>query len=93
MISKRAIVTFSQYHPEALGPLMQWFKAAKKSSWRSLVEVRKQFPHADAVPPFTVFNIGGNKYRLIAEIGYRSQVVLIRQILTHAQYARGAWKR
>ena len=86
-------MAFSQRHPDALAPLMQWFKAARKSSWRNLMDVRRQFPHADAVPPYTVFNIGGNKYRLIGEVGYQTQVVLIRQILAHAEYDRGRWNK
>jgi mRNA interferase HigB len=92
VVSKRAIRGFAERHPDALTPLMQWFRLAKKASWVHIIEVRKQFPTADAVPPFTVFSIAGNKYRLIAEIEYLRQVVHIRQILTHAEYDRGAWK-
>ncbi len=47
---------------------------------------------ADAVDAFTVFNIGGNKYRLISVIRYRWQIAYIRQILTHAEYDKGRWK-
>ena len=93
VISKKAIRRFAEKHPDALGPLMRWFRTAKKASWRSLVDVRQQFPQADAVPPYTVFNIGGNKYRLIAEIGYQTQVVLIRAVLTHPEYDKGVWKK
>lgn len=93
VISKRAIREFAERHPDALIPLMQWFKLAKRANWAHIMEVRKQFPRADAVPPFTVFNIAGNRYRLIAEIEYLREVVRIRQILTHAEYDRGAWKR
>ena len=57
------------------------------------MDVRQQFPQADAVPPYAVFKIGGNKYRLIAEIGYQTQVVLIRAVLTHPEYDKGAWKK
>lgn len=64
------------------------------------MDVRADFPHADAVDLFTVFNIGGNKYRLVSVIKYRWQnvlstlapVVYIRYILTHAEYDEGKWK-
>jgi mRNA interferase HigB len=56
------------------------------------VETRRDFPHADPVGVFTVFNIGGNNFRLIAAIKYRWQVVYVRHILTHAEYAKDKWK-
>lgn len=93
VVSKRAIREFGERHPDALIPLMQWFKLAKEANWAHIIEVRELFPGADAAPPFTVFNIAGNKYRLIAEVEYPRKVVRIRQILTHAEYDRGAWKR
>ena len=56
------------------------------------IEARNDFPHADPVDEFTVFNIGGNKYRLVTAINYQYQMVYIRHILTHAEYSRGKWK-
>ena len=50
------------------------------------------FPSADLVEQFTVINIGGNKYRLVLEIFFRDQVVLVRHVLTHADYVKGKWK-
>lgn len=63
-----------------------------RAAWTHLAEVRADFPHADAVGAFTVFNIGGNKYRLISLIKYRWQIVYVRHILTLAEYDRGKWK-
>jgi mRNA interferase HigB len=57
-----------------------------------LAEVRRVIPSADRVGRYTVFNIGGNKARLIAAIHYNRGKVYIRHILTHAEYDRGAWK-
>ena len=50
------------------------------------------FPSADLVEQFTVINIGGNKYRLILEIFFDDHVVLVRHVLTHADYDKGKWK-
>ena len=71
----RRLSEFCQDHPDAETPLRQWYKVALHASWNSLVDVRAQFPHADPVTVesravVTVFNIGGNKYRLIARIEY-----------------------
>ncbi len=71
---------------------MHWYGVAKRARWQSLVEAREDFPHADVVGPFTVFNIGGNKYRLVTAIKYRWQVIYIRHVLTHAEYSREKWK-
>ena len=54
--------------------------------------MRQVYPHADIVGRYIVFNIRGNHYRLIAEINYEFQQILIRQILTHEEYDRGRWK-
>lgn len=60
-------------------------------------EVRRTYSHADGVPVgkrvYTVFNIAGNNFRLIAEIFYDDQVLLIRHVLTHAEYDKGDWKK
>jgi mRNA interferase HigB len=93
VISKRAVRAFAERHPDARKPLMQWYEAARKAHWTHIVEVREEFHAADAVPPFTVFNVGGNKYRVVTELVFPKKLVLIRKILTHAEYDRGAWKR
>jgi mRNA interferase HigB len=92
IISKAAISEFVRKHEESLEPLMHWYAVAKRARWTKLADVRQDFRHADAVGPLTVFNIAGNKYRLIAAIRYRWQVVYIRQILTHFEYNKGKWK-
>ena len=51
------------------------------------MDLRKTYPHADAVGEFTVFNIGGNKYRLATSINYRTGKVYIRRVLTHEEYS------
>jgi mRNA interferase HigB len=58
-----------------------------------LADVRRTFSSADAVSKWTVFNIKGNQYRLIAEINYLSGRLYVRHVLTHSEYDRGGWKR
>jgi mRNA interferase HigB len=65
---------------------------AKKARWRSLAAVRDVYPHADLVGKYTIFNIRGNHYRLITEINYQYQQILIREILTHEEYDNDKWK-
>ena len=74
-------------------PLMNWYRIAKRADWDSLVEVRRDFAHADIVGRRTVFNIHGNDYRLIARVNYKTKRVFILHILTHVEYSKGGWKR
>lgn len=93
MISRKTILEFIKTNQNAESSLQQWYQVLKQARWRSLVEVRQIYPHADLVGRRTVFNISGNRFRLIARINYRIQVVYILHILTHAEYDREDWKR
>jgi len=72
--------------------LLAWYQIARVRKWRSLVEVRRDFSHADLVGDWTVFNIGGNDFRLVVDIWYPGQVVYVKAVLTHAEYDKGRWK-
>jgi len=61
VISCKAHRDFADSHRDAEAPLDDWYRIAKRSRWTSIVDVRKTYPHADAVGEFTVFNISGNK--------------------------------
>ena len=92
VFSRRAIREFIREHTLAEPSLDTWYRAAKRAEWSSIVDVREDFPHADAVGRCTVFNIHGNRYRLIAKIDYEHQALYIRGIYTHEEYDRGRWK-
>jgi mRNA interferase HigB len=93
VISRLAIAKFAEKHPDALAPLMNWYRITKKADWVSLAETRSDFAHASLVGRRTVFNIHGNDYRLIARVNYKTKRVFILHILTHADYSKGDWKR
>ena len=92
VISKSAWREAVASDPALQGPISEWHKVAKNASWRRLIEVRRVYPHADFVDPYTVFNIKGNAYRLIVRIEYRWQMIFVKHLLTHAEYDKGAWK-
>lgn len=83
---------FARTHPDALAPLNAWFTIVRKTDYTSFADLRATFPSADQVSRFTVFNIGDNKFRLIAAIHYNRKKLYIRHVLTHAEYDRGAWR-
>jgi len=92
VISKRPLRDFARVHPDAAEPLEAWYVHAKRADWRSFADVRREFARADQAGRFTVFNVGGNKYRLIAVIHFNRGKVFVRYVLTHPEYDRGAWK-
>ena len=96
IVSRRTLVDFGAVHPDARASLAAWYKVASTASWGSLAEVRLTYPSADLVGRLTVFNIAGNKYRLISKINYpvgtTRGTIYIRCVLTHAEYDQEGWK-
>ncbi len=74
-----------------------WVAVTKAAEWKSFADVRRTYPTADQVTVTSgrsviVFNVAHNRYRLIAAVHYKSQIVFTLLILTHKEYGRGKWK-
>jgi mRNA interferase HigB len=97
VISQKALRDFGGKHADAATPLRAWLKLARHGSFRNLAELKRTFASVDLVPvkgrDFYVFNIGGNKYRLIAAIHFNSQRLFVRHILVHSEYNTERWKK
>ena len=93
VITRRRLREFYDRHKDAREPLEAWYRIVRETRYSSLAELRRTFPSADLVGNCTVFNIGGNKYRLITAIHYKTGKVFIRFVLTHKEYDKGAWKK
>lgn len=83
---------FTVKHKAAGQPLDDWYRIAKRANWNNLAEVRSVYSHADLVGSCIVFNVGGNKYRLISKVDFTRHILYVRFILTHKQYDDGGWK-
>jgi len=92
VLSKKPLREFWSVHPDAERPLRRWFRTVRSAEWESFAELRMTYGSADQVDRFTVFNIGGNKYRLIAVIHFNNGKVFVRHVLTHKEYDLGDWK-
>lgn len=96
MISLKLPREFWQRYPDAERPLRLWYETALDATWSSLADARQAYPHADGVKTpsgmLTVFNIGGNKYRLVARIRYDYQLINVRAVMPHQEYDEGKWK-
>lgn len=88
IISKKKIRDYIINHSQAELPLTEWYMTMQASNATKLSELRIAFNSADSVNGYTVFNIGGNNYRLITAIHYNTQHCYIRTIWTHAEYSK-----
>jgi mRNA interferase HigB len=93
IIKRGALQQFWQMHPDSKTRLESWYAVMRKANWKTPVELKQVYPNADLVGRRTVFNIAGNRYRLIARVNYRTQRVFFRYILTHAEYDGRAWNQ
>lgn len=96
VISRKHLKEFASGHADAGEPLEAWRKLIHYGRFTSFAELKRTFRTADYVRltkgGFYIFDIGGNKYRLVAAIHFNRQMLFIRGILTHAEYTRGSWK-
>ena len=91
IIAEGTIKDWAVQYPDAAAWLRNWVKFVRGAHWTSLRVVRLAYPHADGVEVdsgriATVFNVSGNKYRLIVKVNYPAQVVFICFLGTHAEY-------
>lgn len=92
VITRKRLREFSAGQPEADVPLRAWYAIVSQTDFTSFAELKRVFRTADKVGKFTVFNVGGNKFRLVAAVHYNRRKIYIRHVLTHAEYDRGKWK-
>jgi mRNA interferase HigB len=86
IISRNALIEFWQRHPDARIPMEAWYRVVKSTSFANFNDMRRAFNSADYVAPYTVFDVGGNNFRVIAAIHYNGQRLYIRFVFTHAEY-------
>jgi mRNA interferase HigB len=92
VITGKRLREFAARHKDAAEPLSVWYAIVSATDFGSFAELKRVFGSVDKVGKFTVFDVGGNKYRLIAAIHYNRRKVYIRHVLTHAEYDLGKWK-
>ncbi len=88
IIARKTLVEFWERYPEAEMPLRAWFAEVSRAEWRNFADVKRAFNSVDRVGERLVFNIGGNKFRLVARVDFQRHGVLIRFVGTHRHYDR-----
>jgi mRNA interferase HigB len=93
VISKSRLREFWQTpaHADSAGPLAAWYRHVSAANWTKSSDVKADFSYVDFVGNCAVFNVSGNKYRLVARILYQSHKVFILRVMTHKQYDEKSW--
>lgn len=89
VISRKTLIEFYKQpnRADAKGPLEAWYAEARHAQWATPAEVKAQYGSASIIGDNrVVFNIAGNKYRLIVKINYHSKTVFVRFVGTHQEY-------
>lgn len=90
VISNRTLLRFSADHRDAAQPLQAWRKAVESGRFSNFADLKACFNSADRVGTYYEFDIGGNKFRVVAAIHFNRQMLFVRHVFTHRQYDR--WK-
>ena len=94
IIARRALREFWEQHPDSEQSLRAWYYDVQAAIWKFPADIKRTYADASILGQNrVVFNVKGNRYRLITEVNYRFRRIYIRHVLTHAEYGRGKWKQ
>ena len=92
VITRKRIIEAEDEFPQSATALRGWYQTMNHSTFGNFAELKETFNSVDKVGELYVFNIGGNKLRLIAAIHFNTKRIYIRNVLTHVEYDKGKWK-
>lgn len=88
LVGRKVIIEFEARHPNSRKALSAWDKVVRNTRYHNFHELKLTFPNIDYIyHRYTIFDIGGNKYRMVAEVDYLANVIHVKQIWTHAEYS------
>jgi mRNA interferase HigB len=90
VISNKALVDFASNHPEAVVVMQAWRKVIESRNFGNFAELKATLNTTDKVGDFCVFNVGGNKFRIVSSVSFSYQKLFIRHVFTHKEYDK--WK-
>ena len=90
VISNKSLVDFAVAHPLATVPLQAWRTLVESRAFANFAELKAAFNATDKVGDYYVFDIGGNKYRVVAAVHFNRQMLFVRHVFTHQEYDK--WK-
>jgi mRNA interferase HigB len=99
IVNEPAIAKFLRKHASSRSWLENWLFVARNADWRTIHDLKRSYPAADggvkvaSGARVTVFDVGGNKYRMVADVNYAIQTVTVLELMSHADYSKDIWKR
>lgn len=93
VISNKSLVDFSAVHLQAEKPLQAWRKALETNSFSNFAALKALMNATDRVGDYYVFDVGGNKYRVVAAIHFDKQRLYVRHVFTHHEYDQWSEKK
>ena len=96
VIKRLPLQRFWEAHRAAEAPLREWYRLARKAKWRDFPALRRTFGQTDRVPvksggQVEVFDIGGNKFRLVGKVSYNKSKIYVLRVMTHKEYSKMKW--
>lgn len=89
VVGREVIAEFAQKHADVRPQLEAWLAEAEESQWRTPDEIKRRYPKASVLANNrVVFDLKGNKYRMVVKISYQVQVVMVERVGTHAEYSK-----
>jgi len=92
IISEKPIKEFWEKHPISESSFKKWIQSVREADWDDFSDIRRTFNHADIFKSCVIFDVGGNKFRIIAKVKFEWKVVYIRAVLTHLEYDQEKWR-
>jgi len=92
IVTRRKLKQFWTENKAAETALRDWIKTVHLADWKTSVDVKKTFNSVNIYKNCTIFDIGGNKYRIIAKVEYQIHIVFIRFVITHSEYDEKKWQ-
>jgi mRNA interferase HigB len=94
VISRRGLISLLEgKSAEVAAHAIRWYRVARAAQWRTIEDVRVQYPSADQVGRVLVFDLLHSRYRLTVVVSFRNQRLYIKALLTHKEYDRKEWKK
>ena len=91
LFSNSALRAFAAQHLQADDALQGWRRVIEQNRFGNWADLKRVFNTVDKVGELAVFDIGGNKYRLVAYIWFERQIVYVKAVLIHREYDKGGW--
>ena len=80
-------------HRDLAPSIATWLAIAREAQWKSLHQLHQTWRNTDCVKGTTIFNIKGNRYRMLANVNYESQTIIVSELITHAEYSKRRWNK